>query len=189
MIKIKHFIKDWIIPIAEGLLIFFLVNSFISLTRISGDSMFPTLKNNEFVLLLKKAHIHRNDVVVFNAYGVDKNNPDVKKNTKYTKRVIGMPGDTIRYTNSGRLYINNKFESQTYISKSERTMGTLKFLLPEYKGLSLGTDKSFKVPRDEYFVLGDNRKVSNDSRYYGFVPKNKIIGKVYTFGRLMDKGK
>lgn len=177
----KQFIKDWVVPVVEGLLLFLIINSFVSLTRISGDSMFPTLRNNEFVILLKKASIHRNDVIVFKAYGVDNNNPDVKINTKYTKRVIGMPGDEIKYTKNGDLYVNNKLESQSYIPKSERTTGTLNLLLPEYKGLSLGTNLSFKVPRNEYFVLGDNRKVSNDSRYYGFVPKRKVVGRVCTF--------
>lgn len=177
----KQFIKDWIIPIVETLVILLIINCFISLIKISGDSMFPTLKNNEILLLSKKTSIHRNDVIVFDAYGVDKDNPDVNKKTKYTKRVIGMPGDKIRYTKKGNLYINGKYEPQKYISKTQRITGTLTFLLPEAKGVKLGDNKTFTVPKNCYFVLGDNRKVSNDSRYYGFVPKSKILGIVYTF--------
>lgn len=177
----KHWIKDWIFPILEGLILFFVINFFFSIIRVSGVSMYPTLQNREFVIMSKRVPIHRDDVVVFNAYGVDKNNPTVRKGTKYTKRIIGLPGDKIEYTNKGNLYINGKYTSQNYISRSQRISGTLTFLLPEAKGVKIGTNKTFTVPKNCYFVLGDNRKVSNDSRYYGFVPKNKILGRVYTF--------
>lgn len=180
-LNMKHWIKDWIFPILEGLVLFLIINFFVSIVRVSGTSMYPTLKNNEFVITAKRIPIHRNDVIVFNAYGVDKNNPNVHKNTKYTKRIIGEPGDKIRYTNDGKLYINGKYTSQSYISNLQRTSGTLTLLLPEAKGVKIGTDKTFTVPKNHYFVLGDNRKVSNDSRYYGFVPKDKVLGRVYTF--------
>lgn len=177
----KHFVKEWVIPIIEGIILFLIINCFIAITRVSGSSMFPTLKNNEFVVMSKMSSIHRNDVIIFNAYGVDKNNADVKKNTKYTKRVIGMPGDKIKYTKNGDLYVNGKYESQNYISQSQRQAGTITLLLPEAQGVKIGTDQTFTVPKNSYFVLGDNRKVSNDSRYYGFVPKKKVLGRVYTF--------
>ena len=177
----KHWIKDWLFPILEGLILFLIINFFFSIIRVSGISMYPTLQNREFVIMSKRVPIHRDDVIVFNAYGVDKNNPTVRKSTKYTKRVIGLPGDKIEYTNNGNLYINGKYTSQNYISRSQRTSGTLTLLLPEAKGVKIGANKTFTVPKNCYFVLGDNRKVSNDSRYYGFVPKNKILGRVYTF--------
>lgn len=177
----KHWIKDWIFPILEGLILFFIINFFFSIIRVSGISMYPTLQNREFVIMSKRVPIYRDDVIVFNAYGVDKNNPTVRKGTKYTKRIIGLPGDKIEYTNNGNLYINSKYTSQNYISRSQRTSGTLTLLLPEAKGVKIGANKTFTVPKNCYFVLGDNRKVSNDSRYYGFVPKNKILGRVYTF--------
>lgn len=177
----KHFFKEWVVPVIEALVLFLIINCFVSVIRVSGISMFPTLKNNEIVLMSKKSAIHRNDVVVFDAYGVDKNNATVRKNTKYTKRVIAMPGDKVEYTKDGNLYVNGKYESQNYISKSQRTTGTLTLLLPEAKGVRMGVNRAFTVPKNCYFVLGDNRKVSNDSRYYGFVPKNKVLGRVYTF--------
>lgn len=177
----KKFFKEWVVPVIEALVLFLIVNYFVSITRVSGDSMFPTLKNDEFVVLSKKSTVHRNDVIVFDAYGVDNNNTNVKKNTKYTKRVIGMPGDKVEYTRNGNLYINGKYKSQDYISKSQRTTGTLNLLLPEAKGIQIGVNKTFTVPKNCYFVLGDNRKISNDSRYYGFVPKSKVLGRIYTF--------
>jgi signal peptidase I len=172
---------SWIIPVLIGLLIALVVRQFLfGMVKVDGTSMYPNLQNNERVMLIKPLKIKHNSVIVFNAYGVDHNNPTIEKNTKYVKRVIGMPGDTIEYRNNGQLYINGKKMPQTYITKSQRKNGTLKLAaqLSEAKGVSLGTGKSFKVPKNKYFVLGDNRKDSNDSRYYGFVPKSKVDGVV-----------
>ncbi|WP_010579838.1 signal peptidase I [Liquorilactobacillus vini] len=177
-------IISWIIPVVVGLLIALVVKQFLfGFVKVDGTSMYPNLQNNERVMLLKPAKIKHNSVVVFNAYGIDHNNPEIQKNTKYVKRVIGMPGDTIEYRNDGQLYINGKRMPQSYITRKQRTSGTLHLTpeLSEAKGVTLGTGKSFKVPQNEYFVLGDNRKDSNDSRYYGFVPKSKIDGVVKVF--------
>ena len=51
----------------------------------------------------------------------------------------------------------------------------------EAKDISLGTGREFRVPKNKYFVFGDNRQVSNDSRYYGYVPRDKILGTVWVF--------
>lgn len=180
--KLGKIFKDYLIPIIIGILLVVIIEHFFFvIVRVDGTSMYPNLQNNERVMLLKQAKIKRNSVVVFNAQGVDKNNPTVTKSTKYIKRVIGLPGDKIRYTKSGKLYVNGKYQSQTYITKSQRTSGTLTLQLQEAKGVSIGTGKTFTVPKGKYFVLGDNRKASNDSRYYGFVPKNKINGVAKAF--------
>ncbi|MBZ2404935.1 signal peptidase I [Liquorilactobacillus hordei] len=177
--KIVKEIFSWILPIAIGLLIALIVKQFwFGIVKVDGTSMYPTLQNDERVMLLKQSKIKHNTVIVFNAYGVDKNNQAITKSTKYVKRVIGIPGDTIEYRNNGQLYVNGKKMSQSYITKSQRTTGTLTLVLKEATGVKLGTGNSFTVPKGKYFVLGDNRKDSNDSRYYGFVPKGKIDGVV-----------
>ncbi|MDC7952206.1 signal peptidase I [Liquorilactobacillus mali] len=175
--KIFKEIFSWILPIIVGLLIALIVKQFwFGIVKVDGTSMYPTLQNDERVMMLKQAKIKHNTVIVFNAYGVDKNNQAVTESTKYVKRVIGMPGDKIEYRSNGQLYINGKKMSQGYITKSQRTTGTLTLVLKEAKGVKLGTGNSFTVPKGKYFVLGDNRKDSNDSRYYGFVPKSKVDG-------------
>lgn len=174
-------ILSWVWPIVVGLLIAVIIKTFFfSMVRVDGTSMYPNLQNNERVMLFKMGKIRRGAVIVFDAYGVDKVSGNVTKNTKYVKRIIGLPGDKIEYKNNGDLYVNGKYQSQSYITKAQRTTGTLN--LQRYaKGITLGTGKTFTVPKGKYFVLGDNRVVSNDSRYYGFVPKTKILGVAKVF--------
>ena len=92
-----------------------------------------------------------------------------------------MPGDQIEYKSNGQLYVNGHRQSQSYISKKEQTSGTLDLQLPAAKDVTLGTGHIFTVPKGEYFVLGDHRSVSNDSRYYGFVKRSKITGVAKVF--------
>ena len=170
-------LMSWIVPIAIGLLLALLIKQFaFQFVRVDGPSMQPNLQNNERVVCLKQAKIHRGSVVVFDANGVD---PQVSVKTEYVKRVIGLPGDTVEAKN-GNLYVNGKKVDQIYISKSERSSGTGTWTLH-----SISQENSwvlhngdYKVPKGEYFVLGDHRSVSNDSRYWGFVPKSKIVGVV-----------
>lgn len=169
-------IMSWVVPIAIGLAIALIIKTFwFTMVKVDGASMYPNLQNNERIIELKTGKIERNKVVVFNAYGVDKNQP-VTKSTQYVKRVIGLPGDKIEYKNNGKLYVNGRYQNQNYITKYQRTQGTLDLKLPEAKGVSIGSNKVFTVPKNKYFVLGDHRSVSNDSRYYGFVPRKKITG-------------
>lgn len=168
---------SWVIPIAIGFLLAFLIRQFVfQPVRVDGPSMQPNLINNERVYCLKQSKIHRGSVVVFNANGVD---PQVSVKTDYVKRVIALPGDTVKSQN-GNLYVNGKKVNQSYINMDQRKAGTGNWTL---KSLSkrnnwLRNKGATKVPAGEYFVLGDNRKVSNDGRYWGFVPKNKIDGVV-----------
>ncbi|MFT9005618.1 MAG: signal peptidase I [Liquorilactobacillus hordei] len=177
-------IMSWVWPILVGLLIAFVVKTFLfSFANVVGDSMAPNLQAGERTALLKVAKIKRDSIIIFNAYGVDTQEPNVTPKTKYVKRVIGLPGDKIEYKNNGKLYVNNKLVSQSYISKKQQKSGTLTLstALSPASRVTLGTNKSFFVPKGKYFVLGDNRKISNDSRYYGFVPKEKVLGVVKAF--------
>lgn len=170
-------LMSWIVPIAIGLLLALLIKQFaFQFVRVDGPSMQPNLQNNERVVCLKQAKIHRGSVVVFDANGVD---PQVSVKTEYVKRVIGLPGDTVEAKN-GNLYVNGKKVDQSYISKSERSSGTGTWTLHSISQENSWVLHSgaYKVPKGEYFVLGDHRSVSNDSRYWGFVPKSKIVGVV-----------
>ena len=170
-------LMSWIVPIAIGLLLALLIKQFaFQFVRVDGPSMQPNLQNHERVVCLKQAKIHRGSVVVFDANGVD---PQVSVKTEYVKRVIGLPGDTVEAKN-GNLYVNGKKVDQSYISKSERSSGTGTWTLHSISQENSWVlhNGAYKVPKGEYFVLGDHRSVSNDSRYWGFVPKSKIVGVV-----------
>lgn len=171
-------VMSWVIPVVIGLLIAFLIRAFVlQPVRVDGPSMLPNLQNNERVITWKQAKIHRGSVVVFDANGVD---PQVSQKTYYVKRVIGLPGDTVEAKN-GKLYVNGKLVRQSYINKYQRKEGTGDWTLKSISVQNswLKNSGATKVPAGEYFVLGDHRSVSNDSRYYGFVPKSKLLGVVH----------
>ena len=141
---------------------------------VSGASMYPTLHNGDRMVLSKVGDIHRFDVVILKA-------PD--ENVEYIKRVIGMPGDTIEMKN-GVLYINGKKVEQPFINTEKLAKQTVfmdDFTLESLTGES-------KVPEGKYFVLGDNRGVSKDSRMIGFINRSAIEGKavftIWPFGRI-----
>ena len=141
---------------------------------VSGASMYPTLHNGDRMVLSKVGDIHRFDVVILKA-------PD--ENVEYIKRVIGMPGDTVEMKN-GVLYINGKKVDQPFINTealAKQTVFIDDFTLESLTGES-------KVPEGKYFVLGDNRGVSKDSRMIGFIDRSAIEGKavftIWPFGRI-----
>lgn len=170
-------VMSWVIPIVIGLLIALLIKQFLfQVVRVDGPSMQPNLQNNERVFCLKRSQIHHGSVVIFDANRVD---PQVAVKTDYVKRVIGLPGDTVR-SKDGNIYVNSKKINQDYISMKQRDAGTGNWTL---KSISVQNSwlkhkGATKVPQGEYFVLGDHRSVSNDGRYWGFVPKDKIDGVV-----------
>lgn len=124
--------------------------------RVNGDSMHPTLKNGE-IMLLNKINYRFNDIKRFDIVVV--NEPD----QKIIKRVIGLPGETIEYKNN-TLYINDKKVEEPYLKEE-----TADFNLKEL-GLT-------KIPKNEYFVIGDNRDNSKDSRIIGPVKRKEISGR------------
>ena len=141
---------------------------------VSGASMYPTLHNGDRMVLSKVGDVHRFDVVILKA-------PD--ENVEYIKRVIGVPGDTVEMK-SGVLYINGKKVDQPFINTealAKQTVFIDDFTLESLTGES-------KVPEGKYFVLGDNRGVSRDSRMIGFIDRSAIEGKavftIWPFGRI-----
>lgn len=132
-----------------------LVRTFIvSPVRVDGVSMDPTLKNNEYLLLNKFDQVYdRFDIVVLKF-----------NNEKLVKRIIGLPGETVEYNNN-KLYINGEEIEEKFISAD-----TNNFSLSR-----LGYDK---IPAGYYFVVGDNRDESKDSRIIGLINKKDIEGTI-----------
>lgn len=124
--------------------------------RVSGESMMPTFQNNNRVFINKLSDIKRFDVVVLDA-------PDAKSK-EYIKRVIGMPGDDISFEDN-QLYINDQPVKEEFLENTDIQTGSFKL--------------KQKVPKNSYFVMGDNREHSNDSRFFGYVSKDQIQGKVF----------
>ncbi|MGX7051579.1 signal peptidase I [Leuconostoc palmae] len=182
--KFIHFLKEWIIPIATAAIVVVLVRTFLfTLAHVNGPSMMPNLQNKELVILSKISSYQRGDVIVFDARDED---PRIKSGEKdYVKRIIGIPGDTVSYKNSN-LYVNGKLVNQDYIGIDERTQGTEMSFGSSWSLKTLSSTDMWQkkdrnhetVPQGEYFVMGDHRSVSNDGRYFGFIDKNHITGKV-----------
>ena len=176
--------KGWFLPV----FFIFVLRTFIyEPYQIPSGSMIPGLQVGDFILVNKHSYglkINRigkpfamasdpeyGDVVVFIP-------PHV--NVPYIKRLIGKPGDAIRYINK-KLYINGEPIEQELISHD----GIETFLQETYlksrrvirvQGGSASYPEEFSVPADHYFVMGDNRDNSSDSRYWGFVPREHFMG-------------
>ena len=130
---------------------------------VSGASMYPTLQNGDRMILSKIGDINRFDVVVLKA-------PD--ENVEYIKRVIGMPGDTLELK-QGVLYINGKKIEQPFINTEALQKQTV--FIDDFTLQSLTGET--KIPEGKYFVMGDNRGVSRDSRMIGLIDRKAIEGK------------
>jgi len=153
--KRSHIAREIVETIALTLIIFLVIRFAIQSYRVQGISMQPGLQSDEYVLVNKMAYLfhfpERGDVIVFH-YPLD-------TSQDFIKRVIGLPGDTISY-NSSTVQVDGLTLNEPYISQAANPAGN-----------------TLKVPADDYFVLGDNRPFSDDSRDWGFVPKADLVGK------------
>ncbi|MBQ9318115.1 MAG: signal peptidase I [Bacilli bacterium] len=149
------FIKS-LIPYLVIITVVVVIRTFIATpVRVDGSSMVPTLKNNDILILNKLARNYKRfDIVVVRAHGA-----------KLVKRIIGLPGESIEYKNN-KLYINGKVVEDVTPEKTDD------FSLEKLYGMK-------KIPAGYYFVMGDNRDGSSDSRDYriGLIKKDDIIGK------------
>ncbi|MDF7627515.1 signal peptidase I [Leuconostocaceae bacterium ESL0723] len=184
----KSFLREWGPTFAWMAFIlaamWLFLNFVFGIVTINGTSMEPNLLDKQMVGVNHLAKIQRGDVVVFDARGED---PRIKPGNKdYVKRVIGVPGDTVSYSD-GNIYVNGKKINQDFISSDEQNAGTemtfgstwsLKTLSASTGGWKTQDQNTSKVPAGEYFVMGDHRSVSNDGRYFGYVSRSHITGKV-----------
>jgi signal peptidase I len=143
--------------------------------KVEGTSMMPTLTNEERIFINKFTYkfglggIERGDTVVF-WYPQD-------TTKSYIKRVIGVPGDRIR-VDGGQVYVNGEALAEVYVPKDYR----------DYSSWREGQEQV--VPESRYFVLGDHRNQSSDSRMWGYVPRENIYGKaVFVYWPLEKMGR
>ena len=148
--------KEEIIPYVIIILVVVIIRSFIvTPIRVDGSSMYPTLNDKEMLILKKyDKNYKRFDIIVFKS-----------GNDKLIKRIIGLPGEKIEYKNN-KLYINGKYYKEPFLKNNQKTYD-----------FELKDTKYKVIPKDSYFVLGDNRTNSTDSRVLGPINKKVIQGK------------
>jgi len=171
-------IIDWIVTIVGAVAIVFAIKSFVvNPYRIPSSSMEPTLHcaaaggsgclahfsdrvlANRFIYHFRNPR--RGEIIVFNV-------PDIAEEKcgaggVFVKRIIGLPGD-VWQERQGFVYINGKKLNEPYVEKDRRDFESW---------------PARKIPKDNYFMMGDNRQSSCDSRKWGTVPRNRVIGKVF----------
>ena len=150
-----------LIPYIIIIVVVVFVRSFIvTPVKVNGNSMYPTLDGNEIMLLNKLGKVNRFDIVVLET---DKYEGDL------IKRVIGLPGEKLEIKNN-KVYINDELLDDPY-----------------GYGVTYNID-AITLGDDEYFVLGDNRIISLDSRSFGTIHRNEIMGTtnfiMYPFGKI-----
>jgi signal peptidase I len=167
----KQFMREILETVGLAVILFLVINLVSARVRVEGYSMRPTLDNGEYVLInrlaYKSGNYQRGDIIVFRPpmypdanfwqrlFGLP--NFD-NKYEDYIKRIIGLPGETVRIA-GGTVYINNIPLVEAYIAAP-----------PDYNG-------EWTVPQGQLFVLGDNRNNSADSHAWGFMPMENILGK------------
>lgn len=174
-------IRELIETVILALVIFLVLQFSVQNFRVEGSSMEPTLEEGQYLLVNKLVYFHfdprglaaflpflsedgelavfpfhapsRGEVIIFRF----PRNPS----RDFVKRVIGMPGDVVEI-HRGQLFINGEAVEEPYITYRD-----------------LDNMEPVRVPPDSYFVLGDNRRASNDSRDWGAVPADHIIGRAW----------
>lgn len=177
--EITEFLKDTFnIILSVGILIF--VFMFIAAFQpIAGNSMSPTVKDSQISVVSRSCYlfkdVERGDIVTFNIDG-----------RNYVKRVIALPGETVHYLN-GYLYINNEAYKESYLPEGAFTSNFMFIDICKKEDCPNGV-----IPEDKYFVMGDNRIDSLDSRdpSIGLVDKIEIKGRlIFTIWPINEIGR
>lgn len=150
----KRFFRETLDVIVLAVILYVVINTISARVRVDGTSMEPTLVHGEFILVNRISYVfgelERGDIVIFHhPAGIQED---------LIKRVIGLSGDTVQVRNSV-VYVNGLQLNEPYISQA-----------PAYSG-------EWLVPDGYLFVLGDNRNNSNDSKDWGLLPIENVVGK------------
>ncbi|MFM2061260.1 MAG: hypothetical protein RLZZ507_930 [Cyanobacteriota bacterium] len=154
--------QENLILVAIALTLALLIRTFIAEPRlIPSESMYPTLHTGDRLVVEKVSYRFHppqtGDIVVFQT-PPELQRRGYDKDQAFIKRVIGRPGEVISVAN-GKVYLNGKPIEEDYIAEPPNQ-----------------PFPSVQIPEDEFFVMGDNRNDSNDSRYWGFLPRQNLIG-------------
>ncbi|KKQ91726.1 MAG: Signal peptidase I [Microgenomates group bacterium GW2011_GWC1_39_7b] len=163
--KVGAFFLDILEVVVFAVGIFFFVYLLIMRPhKIKGQSMHPNFPDGEYLLTEKVTYYTRSpkrgDVVVFT--------PPISETDEFIKRIIGLPGERIMLKDN-RVYINDTLLTESYLSNDIYT---------ENEGF-LKDGENYTVPTDQYFVMGDNRPHSSDSRSWGSITKKSISGRAW----------
>lgn len=154
---IGQFMRDVGETLLLTLVMFAIIRLAIQNYQVDGTSMLPTLQNQQYVIVDKLTYLFsspkRGDIIVFE-YPLD-------QTQDYIKRIIGTPGDHVNVSQNGQVTVNGVVLNEPYVNDNNNPYG------PE----------AFTVGPNQYFVLGDNRGASSDSRDWGLVDKKLILGK------------
>lgn len=156
-IRFRRIIKNTLYTLVVVAAIAVLITTLVlPVLQIAGTSMEPTLNNGDIVVLVKTSKLERGDLCGFSY-----------SNKILIKRVVGLPGDEIVIDNDGYVYINGYLLEEPYIS--DRGLGECDIEFP------------FTVPENTYFLMGDHRSTSIDSRstVIGCIPTEQIVGKLF----------
>ncbi len=162
--KVKNFLKEYVPYVIVIILVIIFKMTVITPVKVNGESMYDTLLDGDIMIL---------NIIDYKIHGVKRFDIVVAdEGTEYLiKRVIGLPGETVEYKNN-QLYINGKKVKDNY-------------------GTDVTGDFTYKVPKDSYFIMGDNRTNSVDSRRLGAFKKDEIKGKtkltIFPFSRFGNK--
>ena len=189
-----HELFDWIYSIVVALFIAMIIHIFLFVpTKVSGQSMYPTLNNGEYLIVSKISHVFREtpeygDIVIIDSrthrersWMDDLEEPmknyiaifdrSSREHNVWVKRVIGKGGDTLAFK-EGHVWRNGEKLEEPYINEP----------------MEFSMDGSYTVPEGTVFVMGDNRNNSNDSRYIHPIPYENLVGRAelifYPFNRI-----
>lgn len=156
---------EWVLIVAGALVVALVIKAtLVQAFYIPSESMVPTLHVGDRVLVNKLSYrlhdVHRGDIVVFERPRGEAD-PQIRD---LIKRVIGLPGETIE-ARGGRVYVNDRPLEEPYLT-------------PEMRNATQNLPRQL-VPPDHYFVLGDNRANSRDSRVFGPIPGRLIVGRAF----------
>ena len=158
--KGRNELISWIKSVAIALLLAVLIRQFLyTPVTVSGQSMEPTFEHDNRIVITKIHNIDRSDMIVFHSPNSDDD---------FIKRVIGLPGDVV-IMKDDQLYINGEAFEEEYLEAHKKKV---------HEGQRLTENFEVEVPEGHYYVLGDNRQNSTDSRRIGFIDRKSIVGKV-----------